>query len=100
MNAILEGNFCYGEEENEFPSMDDIEKVYSERLETVKPDLTPPEKRPEVVHDFVNYGGVTDEEVIKGIKKVRKDKAAGIDGWGAATLNKIGSKWIAVIFNY
>lgn len=78
INSILEGTLSFDNEENVYPDIDKVEKVYVQPLETVEVgDKTAQSDTTPLISD--KYGVITTEEVKEALKGIKRDTSAGPD---------------------
>ena len=99
LRDVIDGKFQYDRKEEVFPKIEEVEKVYVERLEsrTMK-DETPTEKIPPI-YDNVVYGKITMEEVKEVISDTKRDTANGFDYIKLTMIKQLSCEQLSVIFN-
>ena len=99
IKKIIDGEFAYENEMQEQPEVEEIEKVYVERLESrMMTDETAHTKGETVLDDYT-YGEVREEEVREAVRNTSRDTANGSDDWKMHHIKHLTNLQIAMVFN-
>ena len=99
VNKIINGNFSLNHTEQTFPDIEQVEKVYVDRLENGNTINSSYVKYPEIQHNTC-YGKFTTEEVKLNLQELKRNSVAGIDGVTTADLRGVPVGHITAIMNY
>ena len=99
VNKIINGNFSLSHTEQTFPDIEQVEKVYVDRLENGNTINSSYVKYPEIQHNTC-YGKFMTEEVKLNLQELKRNSVAGIDGVTTADLRGVPVGHITAIMNY
>ena len=99
ITKIINGTFSLNNNEQVFPDIDKVEKVYEERLEKGNQTDNTRIQIPDEVHSD-EYGAFTEDEVKEVIKQLKKSTAAGIDNVRTPDVRRIPTGHITALMNY
>ena len=98
IQQIVDGNFRYDDDQSVLPAVDQVEEVYSERLESPK-SIKQVKPAPAPILGGDVYGAFRVEEVAQAIKSTKSDTARGIDGMSIEAVKSLGSENVTAIMN-
>ena len=98
MNKIVNGTFALNQKGRVFPDIQEVEKVYVERLEKGSDQEQAKVDYPEMQESDV-YGRFTKEEVIACLNEFQRATAAGTDNIKVPDMKKLPSGHITAIMN-
>ena len=99
ITKIINGTFSLDNENQTFPDIEDVEKVYEKRLEQGNTKDETEINIPERVDSEV-YGRFTEEEVRSCLSEIKRKTAAGIDGITCPDLKKVPIGHTTAIMNH
>ena len=98
MRQVVDDNFRYDEDQTVLPPLDQVETVYSERLESPIGIEQVPRTEEPVRGEHV-YGAFRVEEMASAIKSTKKETAMGIDGISNDAIKALGCENATAIMN-
>lgn len=99
IQKIINNEFEINPDMSDGPKLEDIERVFRERLETVRVDSTPEVINDQRLENPELFGFITPIEVEESIKTFKLDTASSIDGVKLAMVLTISSKVLSLILN-
>ena len=98
INKIPDGTLSLDHEEDVYPGIEEVEKVYVERLE--KAEVKDTSEQPDTSPKYNDsYGRIETNEVKEALKGIKQDTVSGPDKCRLKDIKDLTAEEISVIFN-